>query len=245
MLNLRLAAPGKLIDISGIRALASIGVEGEHLRIGSMVRHVDVFESEYLADHLPLLREAYSHVAHASVRNRGTLGGNVCHADPASELPAVLQALDATMTIGGESGERIVPADDFFVGLFETAVKEGEMLLDIAIPLAAGEKAWGFCEAATRRGDFAYLAVAITAEFEGGTLRDVRAAYAGLADRPMRCAEVEAVLEGKALTPELAAEAGGVASDTLELSGDAIVSVEHRMDLAKCLTARALDMLAG
>ena len=242
MMNLRMASPQMLIDINGIDELKHIGIGDDLLRVGAMVRHVDVAESPHVDEHFKLLRYAYTFVAHASVRNRGTLGGNICHADPASELPAVLQALDAKMKILGRGGERVVPANEFFTGIFETAVQPDELLVEIQIPLAAGAKNWGFCEASIRLGDFAYLAVAVTCDLSGGMARNVRAAYAGLADPSMRSAEVEALLEGQELTDELCERAGTIASQTLPVSGDLQVSEEHRKDLARSLTVRALAM---
>lgn len=242
MMNLRVVSPELLVDINGIDDLKRIEVGDDILRIGAMVRHVDVAESPHVDKHFRLLRHAYTFVAHASVRNRGTLGGNICHADPASELPAVLQALDAKLKIASANGERVVPATEFFVGIFETAVGPDEMLVEIQIPLAAGRKSWGFCEAAIRLGDFAYLAVAITCDLRDGKARDVRVAYAGLADPSMRCGEVEALLEGRELTDELCRQAGTIASRTLAVSGDLQVSEQHRKDLARSLTVRALAM---
>lgn len=242
MMNLRMASPEMLVDINGIDELKQIGISGDHLHIGAMVRHVDVAESAHVNESFKLLRYAYTFVAHASVRNRGTLGGNVCHADPASELPAVLQALEAKMKIAGAGGERVVPASEFFVGIFETAVEPDEMLIEIQIPLATGKKNWGFCEASIRLGDFAYLAVATTCDLAGGKASNVRVAYAGLADPSMRCGEVEALLEGKELSDELCDEAGKLAAKILPVSGDLQVSEEHRKDLARSLTVRALAM---
>ncbi len=242
LMNLRMASPQLLIDINGIDELKNIGIDDGLLRIGSMVRHVDVVESPYVGEHFKLLRHAYSFVAHASVRNRGTLGGNMCHADPASELPAVLQALDAKMKIVGRSGERLVPANEFFTGIFETAVEPDELLVELQIPLAAGAKNWGFCEASIRLGDFAYLAVAVTCELREGKAGNVRVAYAGLADPAMRSGEVENLLEGQELTDELCGQAGKMAAQVLPLSGDLQVSEEHRRDLARSLTYRALAM---
>lgn len=242
MMNLRMASPERIIDINGIDELKRIGISGDLLTIGAMVRHVDVSESPHLEEHFKLLRYAYGFVAHASVRNRGTLGGNVCHADPASELPAVLQALDAKMKIIGENGERLVPSTEFFTGIFETAVEPDEVLAEIQIPLAAGKKSWGFCEASIRLGDFAYLAVAATCNLRGGKAEDVRVAYAGLADPSMRCNEVEALLEGQELTDEVCKRAGKTASEILPVSGDLQVSEQHRRDLAQSLTVRALAM---
>lgn len=243
MMNLRIASPKFLVDINGIEELKSIEVRDDHLCIGSMVRHVDVKEAPEIADHFKLMQHAYNFVAHASVRNRGTLGGNICHADPASEMPAVLQSLDARMKIAGRDGERVVPAKEFFLGMFETAVEPEEILVEIQIPLSAGRKNWGFCEASTRHGDFAYLAVSITCDIRNGVAENVRAAFAGLADCSMRCPEVEALLEGKELTDEHCRQAGQLASSTLEVSGDQQVSQEHRKDLARSLTIRALKMV--
>jgi len=242
MMNLRAASPGMLVDINGVDELKLVSLENGHLRIGAMVRHADVMEHPDVKNLVPILAYAYKFVAHAAIRNRGTLGGNVSHADPASELPAVLQVLNARMRISDGAEERVVAAEDFFVGMFETALGETDILVSIEIPVAANGRKWGFCETSTRHGDFAYLAVAVTCNLDTGAATDVRMAYAGLAEHAMRCRQAEAILEGRVLTDEIVDVAGVTASRTLPIAGDHQVTEVYRRDLARSLTARALAM---
>lgn len=242
MMNMRAASPKLLVDIDGIATLKTISQQQDHLCIGSMVRHVDVMEHPDVKRLFPVLAYAYTFVAHAAIRNRGTLGGNVSHADPASELPAVLQTLDARMRISDGRSERTVPATEFFKGMLETALDYADVLLAVEIPLHAAGKNWGFHEVSARHGDYAYLATALTCDLVDGVMKNVRIAYAGLAQHAMRCAEVESILEGCQLTPELSETAGSTASNMLPLAGDQQATEEYRRDLAQALTVRVLQM---
>ena len=174
MMNLRLVAPKRLVDINRVPGLDRISRDGDRLLIGGLARHTDVLTSPVVREYAPLVVAAYRHVAHRPIRNRGTIGGNLAHADPASELPAVMLALDAEFVLRSLAGERQVAAERFFLGTFETAARADEVLTAIHIPLAAGSRRWGFEETSQRQGDFALVAVAVTFAVDGGRCANPR-----------------------------------------------------------------------
>lgn len=229
MLNFRVAAPGVLVDINRIAALSGIEVTKGQVRIGAMTRHVDLERSPDVAKHLPLVAAAVPHIAHPAIRNRGTIGGSCALADPAAELPACALALGATFVIAGKKGERHVAAEDFFKGLYATALKSGELIVAVEFPLAKPGSASAFGELARRHGDYAMVGVA--AHRSAGD--KLRVAFFGVGDRPR-------VVEG--------GTADGVLSklDTgLEPRGDLHASAATRLHLAKVLAARVLKELAA
>src|ERR1700704_6643048 len=152
-MNLRLISPEWIIDIGELAELRGIVVKGDVLTIGALTRHVDLARSPEIAAHAPLLTEAVSHVAHPAIRNRGTLGGSLAHADPASELPACMLALNATIVVRGQDGERRIAAEDFFTGIYETALSARELLVAVELPVARKNSVHYFCEFARRHGD--------------------------------------------------------------------------------------------
>jgi carbon-monoxide dehydrogenase medium subunit len=159
-LNMRLSSPELLVDITGLEALAGISVQGDALRIGALTTHAQIGRSPEVRKHVPLLAQAVPHVAHAAIRNRGSIGGSLALADPAAEYPAVAVALEATLFILGQGGERKVKAETFFKGLFETDLKPGELLTSIEFPVAAPADRSVFLELARRRGDYAIIGLA-------------------------------------------------------------------------------------
>ena len=244
MMNLRLVAPKRLVDINRVPGLDRIARDGDRLLIGALARHTDVLTSPVVREYAPLVVAAYRHVAHRPIRNRGTIGGNLAHADPASELPAVMLALDAEFVLRSLAGERQVAAERFFLGTFETAARADEVLTAIHIPLAAGSRRWGFEETSQRQGDFALVAVAVTFAVDGGRCANPRLAYAGAADRAVRIAAAEAALEGQSpdqtLFEQVAAKAAEAADPPEDLHADAA----YRRDLVRALTRRALRAAA-
>jgi carbon-monoxide dehydrogenase medium subunit len=243
MMNLRMVAPKRLIDINRVAGLDRIGVDGERLVIGALARHTDVLASPVVRQYAPIVTAAYRQVAHRPVRNRGTIGGNLMHADPASELPAVMLALDAEMVLRSRDGERQVPAESFFRGTFETAARADELLTAIRIPLAA-QRRWGFEEMSQRQGDYALVAVAATFDLDGGACARPRLAYAGVADHAVRNAAAEAALEGRK-PDEAAFEAvATAAAEALSPSEDMHADAAYRRDLVRALTRRALTAAA-
>src|ERR1700704_1410968 len=162
-MNLRLISPELIVDIGEIAELRGIAVTGDVLIIGALTRHVDLLRSPEVAAHAPLLKEAVAHVAHPAIRNRGTLGGSLAHADPASELPACMLALNATIIVRGQAGERRIAAEDFFTGIYETALSAQELLVAVELPLAQKSSAHFFREFARRHGDYAITGLAAQA----------------------------------------------------------------------------------
>jgi carbon-monoxide dehydrogenase medium subunit len=193
-LNMRLSAPTVLIDINGIAGLDRIELKGGTVEIGALVRHVEAERSDTIARHVPLIARAMPHIAHPAIRNRGTLGGSIAFADPAAELPACLLALGGEIEATGPRGKRSVKADDFFKGLFETALAPDEMLTALRLPAATPDTRIGFAELARRHGDYALVGLAASARAEGDKLADVRLAYFGVGDTPLRQRKAEAAL---------------------------------------------------
>lgn len=240
MMNLRILAPKKLVDINRVPGLDRIGIDGDWLMIGALARHTDVLGSPVVRQHAPLVIAAYRHIAHRPIRNRGTIGGNLAHADPASELPAVMLALDAEMVLRSRNGERRVAAESFFLGTFETAARADELLTAIRIPLASGSRCWGFEEMSQRQGDFALVAVAATFDVEVGRCARPRLAYAGVADRAVRIPAAEAALEGAGLHEATFEAVAAKAADAVNPLEDIHADAAYRRDLVRALTRRAL-----
>jgi len=193
-LNMRLSAPDLLIDINGIKNLNGIAKKGKYVEIGALARHAQVEHSDVIAKHAPLITLAMPHIGHPAIRNRGTFGGSIAFADPAAELPACLLALGGEIDIAGPRGKRKVKADVFFKGLFETALRPQEMITAMRIPAADKATRVGFAELARRHGDYAIVGLAATARSNGKGLADVRLAYFGVGDTPVRARKAEAAL---------------------------------------------------
>jgi carbon-monoxide dehydrogenase medium subunit len=193
-LNMRLSQPSLLIDINGVAGLAAIAHKNGKIEIGALVRHAQAERDELIAKHVPLLARALPHIGHPAVRNRGTIGGSIAFADPAAELPACLLALDGEIDVYGPKGKRTIRAQDFFKGLFETALGPQEVLTAIRVPAAGKETRTGFAELARRHGDYAMVGLAASARADGKGLRDVRLAFFGVAAMPVRARQSEAAL---------------------------------------------------
>jgi carbon-monoxide dehydrogenase medium subunit len=193
-LNMRLSAPDLLIDINGIKNLNGIAKKGKYVEIGALARHVQVERSDVIAKHAPLIALAMPHIGHPAIRNRGTFGGSIAFADPAAELPACLLALGGEIDIAGPRGKRKVKADAFFKGLFETALRPQEMIIAVRVPAADKATRVGFAELARRHGDYAMVGLAASARGNDKGLADVRLAYFGVGDTPVRVKKAEAAL---------------------------------------------------
>ncbi|AXK81343.1 xanthine dehydrogenase family protein subunit M [Pseudolabrys taiwanensis] len=193
-LNMRLSAPTLLVDINGIAGLDRIEVKGDAIEIGALVRHAQAERSDVIAKHVPLIARAMPHIAHPAIRNRGTLGGSIAFADPAAELPACLLALGGAIVASGPNGTRAIKADDFFKGLFETALSPDEIVTALRVPMARPDSRIGFAELARRHGDYAIVGLAATARTTGEKLADVRLAYFGVGDTPVRARKAETAL---------------------------------------------------
>lgn len=241
MLNFRVAAPKVLVDINRIAGLSGIKVGKDHIRIGALTRHVELERSVDIARHLPLVAQAMPHVAHPAIRNRGTFGGSCALADPAAELPACAIALDATFVIAGRKGERRVAAQDFFRGLYATALKAGEILVAAEFPRGKPGYASAFGELARRHGDYAMVGVAAHGSTQGGKLSDMRVAFFGVGDRPVRASGLEKALEGGA-----AIDAALTSLDRdLDPRADLHASAAMKRHLAKVLAGRVLKQMVS
>lgn len=240
MLNLRLAAPAILIDITGLDGLAGISVSGSHVRIGALTSHRDVERSAGIARHCPLLTQAAPHIAHVAIRNSGTFGGSIALADPAAEWPACCLALDATFVLVSRKGERRVPARAFFKGLYATALTPLELVAAIEIPLMPRHRSV-FLELSRRRGDYAIVGVAAVAKAEGGRLHDLRLAYLGGGDVPKLAVHAMQAAEGQAPKGDFSAELARDLSPLADLEN----TPQTKLHLATVLTRRALAALAA
>ena len=242
MLNMRLVRPAVLVDVNGLRELTGITpLPGGGLRLGALARHAELAASPLVRERAPLLAEAARHVGHAAIRNQGTLGGSVAHADPAAELPAALVALDARVQVTGPRGAREVAADAFFRGLLATTLEPDEILTALEVP--APPAGWGFVEIARRPGDFALAGVAVTLpspSLGGEGIEGVRLVGFGVGDRPIRLGGAERVLAGGRLDAEAAARAGAAAGADCDPPSDVHGSAEYRRHLATVLVERAL-----
>jgi aerobic carbon-monoxide dehydrogenase medium subunit len=203
-LNMRLSAPSLLIDINGI-GLGGITHKNGKVEIGAMVRHAEAERSELIAKYAPLIARAMPHIGHAAIRNRGTLGGSIAFADPAAELPACLLALDGEIDIAGPKGKRTVRAQDFFKGLFETALGPQDVLTAIRVSAAGKDTRTGFAELARRHGDYAIVGLAANARADGKKLSDVHLAYFGVGVTPVRARKAEAALANGSVDAAVAA----------------------------------------
>lgn len=235
-LNMRLSAPDLLIDINGIAGLNDIRLNGNVVEIGALARHAQVERSELIARHAPLIARAMPFIAHPAIRNRGTFGGSIALADPAAELPACMLALGGTLQIAGPDGHRRVAADDFFTGLFETALGPQDMLTAVHLPAASVDRRFGFAELARRHGDYAIAGLAATARLQDGAWQDVRLAFFGVADRPLRAAAAEQALTGG--TPDEQRIDAAVAALDLPFTSDVQADAATRRHLAGVLLRR-------
>jgi aerobic carbon-monoxide dehydrogenase medium subunit len=243
-MNLRLISPELVVDIGGIAELRGTTVRGDVLAIGALARHVDLLRSSEIAAHAPLLTEAVSQIAHPAIRNRGTLGGSLAHADPASELPACMLALDATIIIRGQAGERRIAAGDFFIGIYETALSSHELLVAVELPVARRNSAHFFCEFARRHGDYAIVGLAAQAVVEGGVFTSLRMAFFAVGDRPVLVGATERLLN-VAVTPAALSQASRALAEELDPHDDQQASASMRRHLAKVLMTRCVSALLG
>jgi carbon-monoxide dehydrogenase medium subunit len=233
-LNMRLSRPTLLVDINDIAALDGITLKDGMVEVGALVRHAQAGRSETIAKHAPLIAKAIPHIGHPAIRNRGTIGGSIAFADPAAELPACLVALNGEVVIAGANGERIVKADDFFKGLFETALGAGDVLTAIRVPAARAGTRLGFAELARRHGDYAIVGLAASAQGD-----NVRLAYFGVGATPVRARKAEAALSGGKADDAVAALA-----DDLDPPDDVQEAGTVKRHLAGVLLRRVAQQLA-
>jgi aerobic carbon-monoxide dehydrogenase medium subunit len=244
MMNFRLVQPSVLVDLNSIPDLAFIQPDEDGgLRIGALTRHYQVEVDPLVAARMPLLHEAVPKIGYPQIRRRGTLGGSLCHADPSAELVAVSVALNGRFRLRSPKGERWVPAQDFFIGLFTTVLQPDELLVEVALPPLPARTGGSFMEVARRRHDFALVGVAAVVSLDGkGFIQQARMVFLSAGDRPMEAHRAAKVLTGQAPTPEaIRAAAEIAASDDIDPSSDIHATAEFRRHLAKVLAGRALE----
>jgi aerobic carbon-monoxide dehydrogenase medium subunit len=243
-MNLRLISPEFIVDIGEIAELRGIAVNGNILRVGALTRHVDLQKSPDVAAHAPLLAEAIAHVAHPAIRNRGTIGGSLAHADPASELPACMVALNAVIVVKGQAGERRIAAEDFFKGIYETDLSPQELLTAVELPVARKNSAYFFHEFARRHGDYAIAGLAAQAIVQGEAFDELRLVYFAVGDRPVLTRAANRLVK-TAVTPAAVSDASTALGEELDPQDDQQASAAMRRHLAKVLMARCLSALLG
>ena len=242
VMNFRLAQPALLVDLNRLRDLDDLREDAGGLRIGAMTRQRRLERDPLVARLAPLLSEAVPFIAHPQIRNRGTVGGSLAHADPAAELPAVAVALDARFRLQRTGGERWVEARDFFAGLFTTVLEPDEMLVEVALPPPPQNTGWAFLEVARRHGDYAQVGIAARVSLdEAGLCREARLVYLSVGDGPVDAREAARMLAGTDLSDEAIAAAADKASrDEMDPTGDIHASADFKRHLARVLTGRAL-----
>lgn len=242
LLAMRLARPAVLIDLNRVRQLDYIR-NGAEVRIGAMTRQRTAELSPVVRRRLPLLAEALGYIGHPQIRNRGTIGGTLAHADPSAELPAVLAALGGRVVVQSHRGTRTLGPDEFFVSYLTTALEPDELLVEVRLPVH-DRMGSAFVEVARRHGDYALVGVAALVEMGGGRVTRARLAFTGVGAVPVRIPELEQMLTGRALDEAAVTEAGRIASARLDPEGDIHASAAYRREVAGVLAERALR-LAG
>ena len=240
ILNMRLATPGRLVDLNRVGTLSYIVERPGGVAIGAMTRQRTAERSELVATAVPLLAEALPWVGHTAIRNRGTIGGSLAHADPAAELPAVAVCLDARVTVRGEAGERTLAARDFFRSYLTTALAPTELLAEVWFPSALPGTGAAWIEFARRHGDYALVGVAAVVTLEGSTVRRASLAVTGVDGVPVRAVDAERLLIGAPLSAESMAAAAESVRRILEPHADIHATAAYRRHLAGILTVRAL-----
>jgi CO/xanthine dehydrogenase FAD-binding subunit len=244
MMNFRLVQPSVLVDLNNIPELAYINPDQNGgLRLGAMVRHEQVEIDPLVAKRAPLLHETMPKIAYPQIRNRGTFGGSVSHADPSAELPSVCVALNGRFRLRNQNGERWVPANEFFVGLFTTILEPGELLVEVELPSLPARTGWSLMEVARRPHDFALVGVAVIVTLDKNGLCDqARMVFLSTGDRPMVAHKAVELLKGQAPTQEaIHAAAEVAASEDIDPSSDIHATAEFRRHLANVLSRRALE----
>jgi carbon-monoxide dehydrogenase medium subunit/2-furoyl-CoA dehydrogenase FAD binding subunit len=242
MMNFRLARPEILIDISAIKELEYIKTEGDELVIGALARERDIEQSPLVLEKWPFLSKAISFIGHSAIRNRGTIGGSLVHADPSAEIPTSLCALNGKVKVVGPSGEKILEPEEFFLTYLTTSLEPSDLLVEVRIPALPEKTGWSFGELSRRSGDFAIVAVGILLFTETpGVCREARISMGGVASTPVRAEEAEALLAGQKITEKLIAAAAQQAAEETDTEPDYHASAEYRMDMARVFVKRGLQ----
>jgi aerobic carbon-monoxide dehydrogenase medium subunit len=246
MLAFRLAQPSLLVDLRKLADLRGIRISDQGVTLGAMVRWRDIEDDARLETAHPLLKAAIAHVAHYQIRNRGTVGGSIAHADPAAEMPGIAVTCDAEIAVVGKSGARVIPAADFFEGALTTALTSDEIIVEIRLPAWPAGRRWGFQEFARRRGDFAMAAAAVFYDQdERGKARNAHVGVIGVGDRPLRLTAVEEVLNGQSIDEATIAKADAATSAAVDPQDDIHASAAYRRSLVGTMVERALKNAAA
>ena len=241
MLAFRLAQPTLLVDLRKLADLRGIRISDAGVTLGAMVRWRDIEDDERLATAHPLLKAAIAHVAHYQIRNRGTVGGSIAHADPAAEMPGIAITCDAEIAVVGKSGAHVIQAADFFQGALTTALTPDEIIVEIRLPAWPAGRRWGFQEFARRRGDFAMAAAAVFYDQDArGKARNAHVGVIGVGDRPLRLTAVEDVLNGESIDEATIAKADAATSAAVDPQDDIHASAAYRRSLVGTMVERAL-----
>jgi aerobic carbon-monoxide dehydrogenase medium subunit len=241
-MNLRLISPELVVDIGELDELRGIAVKQGVLTIGALTRHVDLLKSAEVNMHVPLLAQAVAHVAHPAIRNRGTIGGSLAHADPASELPACMVTLGATIITRGLDGERRIAASAFFTGIYETVLSPQELLVAVELPAAPTHSRHFFHEFARRHGDYAIVGLAAQAVVNGGQFADIRLGFFAVGERPLLAKSASRLID-VVITPAVLSEASSLLGEELDPLEDQQATAAMRRHLAKVLLARGVSSL--
>ncbi|AXS41765.1 xanthine dehydrogenase family protein subunit M [Breoghania sp. L-A4] len=243
VMNFRFNEPDLVVDLNAIAELSGISETPAGLRIGALTRHAELMASPVIAEHAPLIALAMPHIAHPAIRNRGTIGGSIALADPAAELPACLLALGGTVHVAGPNGARSIAADNFFLGLYDTALGPAELIVALEVPRPAPGARFAFRELTRRHGDYAMAGLAVAAQVEDGLISSARIAGFGLADRPVRLGQAEAAITGFPPRDAQAVFKAAASMETLDTHGDLNASPQMKRHLAAVLMKRVLSGL--
>lgn len=244
-LNMRLSEPEMLIDLSAISDLKGISLQSDCVRVGAMTRHSDIEDSALIAQHVPLLSMAVPHIAHRAIRNRGTIGGSIAFADPAAEFPACAVALDATIILVSQQGERRVKALEFFQDLYTTAMEPNEIILACEFPIRQKTQRFAFDELARRHGDYAIVGLAAAGELKAGAMTGVRLVFLGTGSTPVRAFAAEAAIEGRVPGAQVIDAAQAALATELSPNADLYHSAKAKLHLAGVLMRRSMEQLAA
>jgi carbon-monoxide dehydrogenase medium subunit len=239
-LNMRLSEPSVLIDITDLAELKGITLVGNNLRIGALVTHTEIEDSQLIAKHAPLLKAAAPHIAHRAIRNLGTWGGSLAYGDPAAEWPACSLTLRATMIIQGPAGERRISANDFFIDLYTTSLEPDEILVATEFPIATNNEVFYFHELARRHGDYAVAGLAAVAQKEGDVLSDCAFTFFSVSSRPVMAIAAQDLINGQKLDEKLIEKVVAAARAEIEAIADITNSVEAKQHLIGVLLERGL-----
>jgi carbon-monoxide dehydrogenase medium subunit len=245
MLAFRMARPSLLVDLRKLSDLKGIRISADGVRLGALTRWRDIEDDKRLAEAHPLLKAAISHVAHYQIRNRGTVGGSLAHADPAAEMPGIAVTCDAEISVVGKSGSRSIKAANFIVGALTTAIAPDEIITEVRLPAWPKGRRYAFQEFARRRGDFAMAGIALFYDVDSsGKAANAHIGVIGVGDKQRRLAKAEAALNGKAVDEAVAVKVGEAAAAEVEPQHDIHASADYRRALTGTLAERALIQAA-